>query len=184
VPEQHWFALSQVIRMRAVGLISEKVGVPPSQISRVGIWGNNSESAFLDLRSARIGDRQALEVINDEHWVKKVLAPTIAKRPDEIFRLKGNTPAGSIAQAILGTVRSIVTPTPFDRWFSAGVVSDGSYEVPRGLVFGFPLITADGKGWSIVQNYYLDEDARAALSLNISELEHEASAVSNLLGAI
>ena len=93
-------------------------------------------------------------------------------------------PAGSIAQAILGTVRSIMTPTPFERWFNAGVVSDGSYEVPRGLVFSFPLFTADGKDWSIVPNYYLDDDARAALALNVAELEHEASAVSDLLGAI
>ncbi len=184
VPEQHWFALSQVIRMRAVGLISEKVGIPPSQVSRVGVWGNNSENAFLDLRPARIGDQPALKVINDELWVKKVLAPTLANRPDEIFRLKGNMPAGSIAQAILSTVRSIVTPTRFEHWFNAGVVSDGSYEVPHGLVFGFPLITADGKTWSIVPNYYLDEDARAALALNIAELEHERSAVSDLLGAI
>ena len=184
VPEQHWFALSQVIRMRAIGLISEKLGVPASHISRVAVWGNNSESAFLDLRPAQIGDRPVLEVINDEKWVTNVVPATIAQRPDEIFRLKGTMPAGSIAQAILGTVRSIVTPTPFDRWFAAGVVSDGSYEVPRGLVFSFPLITADGKNWSIVPNYYLDETARAALALNVAELEHETSAVSDLLGAI
>ncbi len=167
VPEKHWFALSQVPRMRAVALVSEKVGSPASQICRVAVWGNNSESAFLDLKPARIGDRSALEVLDDTDWVKTVLIPTIAKRPDEIFRLKGTMPAGSIAQAILGTVRSIMTPTPFERWFNAGVVSDGSYEVPRGLVFSFPLFTADGKDWSIVPNYYLDDDARAA-SLSMS----------------
>jgi malate dehydrogenase len=92
---------------------------------------------------ARIGDRPALEVINDENWVQS-LSPTIASRPEEIFNLRGTMPAGSIAQAILGTVRAIVTPTPFERWVTVGVVSDGSYEVPRGLVFSFPLVTADG----------------------------------------
>jgi malate dehydrogenase len=184
VPQKHWFALSQVTRMRAVGQISDKAGVPASQISRVSVWGNNSETAFIDLKPARIGDRPALEAINDDDWVKSVLIPTIARRPDEIFRFKGTMPAGSIAQAILTTVRSITTPTPFERWFNAGVVSDGSYEVPRGLVFSFPLITADGKDWSIVPNYYLDEAARASLAVNIAEIEHEASAVSDLLGAI
>jgi hypothetical protein len=65
-------------------------------------------------------------VINDPHWVEHVLGPTIAGRNDEIYRLRGAMPASSIAQAILGTVRSIGTPTPYERWFCAGVVSDGS----------------------------------------------------------
>src|SRR5438445_346348 len=63
VPQEHWFALNQVIRMRAISLIAEKVGVPPSQVSRVVVWGNNSETALIDLHPARIGDRPALEVI-------------------------------------------------------------------------------------------------------------------------
>ncbi len=184
MPEEHWFALTHVIRMRAMGLIAEKLGVPPSQITRVAVWGNNSESAFIDLHSAQIGDRPALEVINDPEWVTDVLGPTIARRPDEIYGLRGSMPAGSIAQAILGTVRSIVTPTPYGRWFTAGVVSDGSYEVPRGLVFGFPLITADGKGWSIVPNHYLDETARQRIAANVAEIQHEATAVNDLLGTI
>lgn len=184
VPERHWFALTQVVRMRAMGAIAEKAGVPVSAVRRVTVWGNNSESAFIDVHPARIGERPALEVINDPHWVEHVLGPTIAGRNDEIFRLRGAMPAGSIAQAILGTVRSIVTPTPYERWFCAGVVSDGSYEVPRGLVFGFPLITADGKDWSIVPNHYLDETARQRIAANVAEIQHEATAVNDLLGTI
>jgi malate dehydrogenase len=184
VPQEHWFALTHVTRMRAVGLIADKVGVPPSQVTRMAVWGNNSESAFIDLHPALIGDRPALEVLNDREWVEHLLGPTIVKRPDEIYRLRGTMPAGSIAQAILGTVRSIVTPTPYGRFFTAGVVSEGSYEVPRGLVFGFPLITADGKTWSIVPNLYLDETARQRIAANVAEIQHEATAVNDLLGTI
>lgn len=184
VPESHWFALSQVTRMRAMGVIAEKVGVPVAQVKRVTVWGNNSESAFIDLRPALIGDRPALEVINDPHWVENILGPTISGRNDEIYRLRGALPAGSIAQAILGTVRSIVTPTPYGRWFCAGVVSNGSYEVPRGLVFSFPLSTADGREWSIVPNNYLDEVARQRIAANIAEIQHDTTAVSDLLGSI
>jgi malate dehydrogenase len=184
VPDSHWFALTQVVRMRTIGLIAEKVGVPPEQVKRVTVWGNNSESALIDLHPAIIGDRPALEVINDRHWVDQVLVPTITGRNDEIYRLRGAMPAGSIAQAVLGTVRSIITPTPFERWFCAGVVSDGSYEVPRGLVFGFPLTTADGQTWSIMPNCYLDEAARQRIQANVAEIQHEASAVNDVLGAI
>ncbi len=65
VPESHWFALTQVVRMRAIGLIAEKVGVPPERVKRVTVWGNNSESAVIDLHPTIIGDRPALEVINE-----------------------------------------------------------------------------------------------------------------------
>jgi malate dehydrogenase len=183
-PPEHWFALNQVIRMRAISLIAEKVGVPASQVSRVAIWGNNSESAFIDLHCARIGERPALEAINDEDWVNHVLRASIADRAQEIFQLSGIMPAGSIAQAILTTIRSIVTPTPFDHWFTAAVVSDGSYGVPRGLVFGFPLVTPDGKTWSIVDGCYLSEAGCQSIMANVVEIQHEASAVSDLLGAI
>jgi len=63
-------------------------------------------------------------------------------------------------------------------------VSNGSYSVPRGLVFGFPLITADGRNWSIVAGLYIDEVARARIAANVVELEHEATVASHLLGAI
>ena len=184
VPESHWFALTQVVRMRAMGMIAEKAGVPVSDVRRVTVWGNNSESAFIDLRPALIGERPALEAIGDPHWVEDVLGPALVGRNDEIFRLRGTMPAGSVAQSILGTVRSITSPTPYERWFCAGVVSDGSYEVPRGLVFGFPLVTADGQTWSIVPNHYLDETARQRIAANVAEIQHETTAVSDLLGSI
>jgi malate dehydrogenase len=184
VPQEHWFALNQVIRMRATGLIAEKAGVPPSEVSRIVIWGNNSESALIDLHAARIGDRPALEVIGDPDWVKNDLVPTVANRAREIFELRGTMPAGSIAQAILNTIRSIVTPTAFGHRIAAAVVSDGSYEVPRGLVFGFPLVTADGQTWTIAQNQYLDEPARQQIAANVAELQHEASILPEILKGI
>lgn len=183
VPEGHWFALTQVLRLRVKGLIAEKVGASPARVNRVAVWGNNSETAYVDLNPALVEDRPALAVINDPEWVSKLTA-TAAERNDEIYRLAGTMPAGSIAQAILGTVRSITTPTPFGRWFSAGVVSDGSYEVPRGLVFGFPLVTTDGVNWSIMPNYYLDETGRQRIAANVAEIQHETIAVNEILGAI
>jgi malate dehydrogenase len=184
VPPEHWFGLNQVIRMRAASLIAEKVGVRASEVSRLVVWGNNSESALIDLHAARIGDRPAQEVIDDPDWVKNVLGPTVANRAREIAELRGTMPAASIAQAILTTMRSIVTPTAFGHRIAAAVVSDGSYEVPRGLVFGFPLVTADGQTWTIAQNQYLDEPARERIAANVAELQHEASILPEILGAI
>jgi malate dehydrogenase len=182
VPKDHWFALNQVFRMRAIAMVAEKAGVPVTQVTRLTVWGNNSENVFVDLRNARIRNQPALEVIRDTAWTREVLEPAIADRAREIIRLTGGSPAGSAAQAILTTIRAITAPTPFEHWFGAGVLSDGSYGVPRGLVFGFPLSTADGKTWSISQGHYLDELAHHRIARNVAELELEASSVSHLLG--
>jgi malate dehydrogenase len=182
VPPEHWFALNQSFRQRAIAMVAEKAGVHVTQVKRLTVWGNNSETAFVDLRNARIGNQPALQVINDETWCKTILEPAVAERALDIIRRTGGSPAGSAAQAILTTIRAITTPTPFEHWFGAGVLSNGSYGVPKGLVFGFPLLTADGRTWTISEGHYLDEYADGRIAQNVAELELEASAVSHLLG--
>jgi malate dehydrogenase len=184
VPEEHWFALTRLNQNRAQAMLADKAGVPVDQVTRVTVWGNHSRSVFPDIRNAFIGDRPAPEVIADESWARDVFEPTIGGRGEQLLRLRGASAAGSAAQAILATVRSLTTPTPFLHRFSAAVVSDGSYGVPRGLVFGFPLRTEDGASWSIVENLYLDEYAQGRLAANVAELEFEASVVDHILGTL
>jgi malate dehydrogenase len=183
VPREHWFALNQVIRSRALSLVAEKARVPITQITRLTVWGNNSETAFVDLHNGRICDQPLEQVINDPQWQKGLFEPGLVRRFAEVVRLTGETPAGSTAQAIMTTIRAITSPTPFEHYFGASVLSDGSYyEVPRGLVFGFPLQTSDGKSWTIPRGHYLDSFARERIAQNVAELELEASSVSHLLG--
>jgi malate dehydrogenase len=176
VPVEHWFALNRLDRMRATAMIADKARVPVAQVNRVTVWGNHSERIFVDFHNTFIGSQPAGEVITDQNWVRQVLEPTVATRSREIYALRGATPAATAAQAILGTIRSISTPTPFYRRFGAAVVSDGSYEIPKGLVYGLPLRTEDGRHWSIVSDLYIDEYARARLDENIEELQLEETA--------
>lgn len=184
VPAEHWYAMTRLDRMRATAMIADKAGVPVSQVTRVTIWGNHSESVFADFHNAFIGDRPAHEVITDRDWIRHVFEPGVAHRTNEIIKLRGGSPAGSAAQAIIGSIRSFTTPTPFERRFGAAVVSDGSYGVPRGLIYGFPLRSEDGVTWSIVQGLYLDSYAQGRLAANVAELEHEAATVTDLLGSL
>jgi len=184
VPAEHWYALMQLDRMRAKALIAEKAKVAVSEVTRVTVWGNHSETVYPDFHNSWIGDRPAPEIITDHDWVRNVFEPTVAGRSTEIIKLRGASPAASAAQAVIDSIRSFTVPTPHQRHFSAAVVSDGSYGVPRGLIFGFPLRTEDGVNWSIVPGLYLDAYAQRRLSENVAELEHEAAAVTNLLGNV
>lgn len=181
VPPTHWFALSRLDQNRARSMIASKANVACDQVTRVTAWGNHSPSVFVDFHNAWIGDQPAPEVIHDQAWVREVLEPGVAGRGQALFGARGASPAGSAAQAILGTVRSLTTPTPLQHWFSAAVVSDGSYGVPRGLIFSLPIRTEDGRDWSVVQSHYLDEHAQGRIGENIAELEHEAAVVSDLM---
>ncbi len=184
VPPEHWFALNRLDRMRATSLIADMVGVPVRHVNRVVAWGNNSESVYIDVQNAFIGDRPALEIINDPTWERDVLQPAVARRGQEILRLHHHrAPAGAAAQAILGTIHSITTPTPFNRRFGAAVIATRFiYGVPPGIVFGFPLRTEDGMNWSIVEGLYLSDYAQDRLAVNVAELEFEAEVASEVLG--
>ena len=78
-------------------------------------------------------------------------------------------------------VRSLVTPTPANDWFSAAVVSDGSYGVPKGLVSSFPLRSKGDGGYEIVKNVSLNDFAKEKLTATIAELEKERDLVKDLL---
>ena len=184
VPVEHWFAMTRLDQSRSRSMLAEKAGVPVDHVTRMTVWGNHSVSVFPDFHNAFIGTRPAPEVITDMGWVRDVFEPTVARRGLHLFQARGASPAGSAAQAIIASVRSITTPTPYMNRFSAAVVSDGSYRVPRGLFFSFPLRTEDGKTWSIVQGLYLDGHAQERIAANVTELENEAAAVNSLLGTL
>ncbi len=183
VPDDHWFTLMQLDRLRATAMIAEEAGVPTTDVTHVAAWGNHSESVYIDVRNARIGGRPALEVL-PESWPREVLEPAISGRTSQILQMRGGSPAGSAVQAILTSIWGANKPTLPGRIFNAGVVSDGSYGVPAGLIFGFPVRSEDGESWSIVPGLYHDEYSLSRLAANVAELEHEAALVTDLLEEI
>ena len=182
VPAERWFAMTRLDQNRAAAQLANKAGVPVGQVDRMAIWGNHSDTQYPDFVHARIGGRPATEVIADPSWFAESFIPTVAKRGGAVIKARGASSAASAANAALDSLRSAATPTPGDDWFSAGVVSDGSYGIPAGLIYSFPLRTEDGKAWSIVPGLDVDEASRARLDASAAELASERDAVKDLLG--
>ncbi|HZW29235.1 MAG TPA: malate dehydrogenase, partial [Isosphaeraceae bacterium] len=90
--------------------------------------------------------------------------------------------AASAANAIIDSIRALVSPTPQGDWFSAAVVSDGSYGIPAGLIYSYPLVSKGNAAWSVVPGLPIDEDARRRLDASAAELVSERDAVQELLG--
>jgi malate dehydrogenase len=182
VPAERWFAMTRLDQNRAATQLARKARVPVSQVTRMTIWGNHSDTQYPDYKNARIGGRPAPAVINDPAWFAETYIPTVAKRGGAVIKARGASSAASAANAAIDSVRSLVQPTPADDWFSAGVVSDGSYGIPAGLIYSVPLATRDGRTCSIVPGVPIDDDARKRLDASAAELQSERDAVKDLLG--
>ena len=59
------------------------------------------------------------------------------------------------------------------------VVSDGSYDVPEGIIYSFPVTTSNGD-WEIVQGLEIDDFSRGKMDATAAELIEERDAVTEL----
>src|SRR4051812_47553106 len=133
VPADRWYAMTRLDQNRAESLLAKKAGVPVASVSCMTIWGNHSDTQYPDYKNARIDGRPATELIRDAAWFTETYIPTVAKRGAAVIKARGASSAASAANAIIDSLRSLSVPTPPGDWFSAAVVSDGSYGIPAGL---------------------------------------------------
>ncbi|MEO9237591.1 MAG: malate dehydrogenase, partial [Jatrophihabitantaceae bacterium] len=127
---------------------------------------------------ARI-DASVAELVGDQAWLENEFIPTVAKRGAAIIEARGASSAASAAGAAIDHVYDWVNGTHSDNWTSVGMVSDGSYGIPDGLIAGFPARSVDGQ-WQIVQGLELDEFSRARIDASVAELVGERDAVREL----
>jgi malate dehydrogenase len=180
IPDDRWFAMTRLDQNRAQSQLARKAGVPVSDVAHVAIWGNHSSTQYPDFENARIGGRPAPEVIDDEAWLRGEFITTVQQRGAAIIKARGASSAASAANAVIDSVRSIVSPTPEGDCTSLAVVSHGEYGTPEGLVFGFP-VRSDGASWSVVEGLSHSPFAEDRIRATTEELLAEREAVTALL---
>src|SRR5256714_5158789 len=181
VPSDRWFAMTRLDENRAKAQLAQKAAVDITEVSNVTIWGNHSATQYPDGYNAKIKGRSAAAVIGAEPWLKGSFIPAVQQRGAAIIKARGSSSAGSAANAIVDTVRSLTTDTAEDDWHSVAGCSDGSYGVDEGLICSFPERSRGGK-WEIVKDVPLNEFSRAKFGGSVAELNEEKSMVSDLLG--
>ncbi|MFJ4640498.1 malate dehydrogenase [Streptomyces hygroscopicus] len=179
VPAERFTAMTRLDHNRALSQLSKKTGAPVSEIKKLTIWGNHSATQYPDVFHAEVAGKNAAEVVNDEQWLADTFIPTVAKRGAAIIEARGASSAASAANAAIDHVYTWVNGTAVGDWTSAGVVSDGSYGVPQGLISSFPVTAKDGK-FEIVQGLDVNEFSRTRIDASVKELEEEREAVRNL----
>mgnify|MGYP001302164178 FL=1 len=178
---QTWMAMTALDANRAKAQVSNKINVPISEINQMIIWGNHSPTMYPDLDNALVKNESVSSIIKDEGWIKNEFLETVQQRGKAIIDARGASSAASAANAAIETVKATLTPTKNGDCFSAAILSDGSYDVPEGIIYGFPLrSTKEGK-IEIIQGLEINSYAKEKLEITTRELLEEKEAVSELI---
>ncbi len=176
ISSRNFFAMTMLDQNRACAQLAQKAGGKTEDVKNVGVWGNHSATQFPDFYHATIAGKPAIVRVGDEQWLQTAFIETVQKRGAEVIKARGLSSAGSAANAVVDTVRNLIEPTPAGEFFSVAVVSDGSYGIEEGLVFGYP-IRSTGTDWEIVQGLTHNSFAQEKIDITHKELLSEREAV-------
>ena len=182
IPRERWFAMTALDENRAKIQLAQKAGVAVGDVTNLTIWGNHSATQYPDFTNTKILGKPAQAVIDDEEWLQGDFIKTVQQRGSAIIKARGASSAASAANAALDTIMRITTPTADGDWFSAAIPSDGSYGIPEGLIFSYPLRSSGNGVPEVVQGIELDEFSQEKIQTTRSELEMEREAVKEMLG--
>ncbi len=179
IPRERFSALTRLDHNRALSQLAAKTGSRVADITKLTIWGNHSATQYPDIFHAEIAGKNAAEVVNDQDWIENDFIPTVAKRGAAIIEARGSSSAASAASATIDAARDWLRGSPEDSWVSMAVASDGSYGVPEGLVYSYPVTTRDGD-WTIVEGLEINDFSRTRMDATAAELVEERDAVKEL----
>jgi malate dehydrogenase len=172
-------AMTRLDHNRAMSQLASKLDVSVNDITKMTIWGNHSNTQFPDLYHCEVNGKSAYDAVGDHDWYVDEYIPTVATRGGAIIKARGASSAASAANAAVDHIRSWSLGTPDGDWVSMGVPSDGSYDVPEGIISSFPCVCEDGS-YEIVQGLDINEFGREKIDATVAELIGERDAVRDL----
>jgi malate dehydrogenase len=179
IDPRNFTAMTRLDHNRAKAQLAAKTGSRITDIRGVTIWGNHSATQFPDLAHAKVAGQPALTRVS-QAWYRDEFIPTVQQRGAAIIKARGASSAASAASAAIDHVHDWALGTADDDWVSMAVASDGSYGIPEGVVFSYPVRCVRGD-YQIVQGLEIDDFARGKLRATDTELREERAGVADLL---
>ena len=179
LPRENFTAMLRLDHNRALSQLAVKSGKPVDSIEKLIVWGNHSPTMYPDYRFATIGGAPAPSLVNDKEWYRNTFIPTVGKRGAAIIEARGLSSAASAANAAIDHMHDWVLGSN-GKWVTMGVPSDGSYGIPDGVMYGVPVICANGK-YTVIKDLEIDEFSRSKMDATLKELEDERAGVAHLL---
>ncbi|AXT93711.1 malate dehydrogenase [Moraxella catarrhalis] len=178
LPAKNFTAMLRLDHNRALTQVAKKTGKAVKDIKKLIVWGNHSPTMYADYRFATINGESVKEMINDQDWNANTFLPTVGKRGAAIIEARGLSSAASAANAAIDHMRDWALGSN-GEWVTMGIPSDGSYGIPKGIMFGFPVTTENGE-YQIVQDLQIDDFSQERINITLNELEEERAAIDHL----
>ena len=172
-------AMTRLDHNRAISQLAAKTGAHVTGIKGMIIWGNHSATQYPDIGHCTVGGKPATSLV-DEAWYREQFIPTVQQRGAAIIKARGASSAASAASAAIDHVHDWVLGTAAGDRVSMAIPSDGSYGIPEGVIYSYP-VTCSGGGHAIVQGLSIDEFSRAKMDATYKELLEERDGVKDLL---
>lgn len=179
IPAERFTSMMRLDHNRAIAQLAAKAGVPVREVTNMTVWGNHSPTQYPDIFNAKVGGRNASEVVDDQEWLENDFIPTVQKRGTAVIEARGASSAASAANAAVDHVRDWVLGTRDGDWVSMGIPSNGAYGVDEGLISGFP-VSSSGGSYQVVEGLAMNDFSRSRLDVTVNELREERETVKRL----
>ena len=183
IPKQNFCALARLEENRAKGLIAKKLNVNTAGIKDLIVWGNISLNELADVSHSRVDGydgaiwgphvpgftRPVPEMVHDEKWLAGEFLEALKRRNENLRKERNQAASLSGSAAVLSQLRDWWHGNS-DEMLSLGVISEGWYGVPEGIVFSFP-VKFDAGSWKVVDNLTVSEGLMANFQSVAQELK-------------
>jgi malate dehydrogenase len=176
---KNFTAMTRLDHNRARAQLALKTGAALADVKKLIIWGNHSATQYPDLHHATVGATPALSAVGDA-WFKETFIPTVQQRGAAVIKARGTSSAASAASAAIDHMHDWVHGTAGGDWVSMAVPSDGSYGIPEGVIYSYPVTCANG-AYRIVTGLEVGEFSRAKMQATHAELLEERAGVADLI---
>jgi malate dehydrogenase len=177
---RNFSAMMRLDHNRAIAQVAQKLFQPIRDVKKMIIWGNHSGTQYPDLDHAEIRGRLVTDILPDISWVESTFIPTVQKRGAAVIEARGLSSAASAANAAIAHMHDWMLSSHHNDWVSMSVPSDGSYGIPEGVLYGFPVTCKHGQ-YSIVQGLPISELGRQHMEESYRELTGERELIKHLL---
>lgn len=121
------------------------------------------------------------QAVSDDTWLNGEFITTVQKRGAAIISARKLSSAMSAAKAICDHMRDWWFGTAEGELVSMGVVSDGSYGIPKDIVYSFPVKISSNHKYEIVQGLAIDDFSREKMDATAKELVEEKESCQSFL---
>lgn len=192
IPKVNFCALARGEENRAKGLLAKKLEVNSAGIKDVVIWGDPGFNQIPDATRSRVDGydgaiwgphvpgftRSVPEMVHDNKWLGGEFIQSLTTNDESVKS------AMLMSAAVLTQLRDWWNGTTTSDIWSLGVISEGWYNVPEGIVFSFPVKFSDGQ-WTIVEGLVdTNEALKTAIEGLAKVIEAETKEVLSQLDGI